>query len=59
MDDDFPRIISVEDPTATPGESARFQVYPHGIHVTIVNGVPIVLDGKLTGHLPGQVVSPA
>ena len=41
-----------------PGDSARFQAYPNGIHATIVNGVPIVLDGKLTGHLPGQVVSP-
>ena len=41
-----------------PGDSARFQAYPNGIHATIVNGVPIVLDGKLTGNLPGQVVSP-
>ena len=41
-----------------PGGSARFQAYPNGIHATIVNGVPIVLDGKLTGRLPGQVVSP-
>ena len=41
-----------------PGDSARFQAYPNGIHATIVNGVPIVLDGKITGNLPGQVVSP-
>jgi N-acyl-D-aspartate/D-glutamate deacylase len=41
-----------------PGDSARFQAYPNGIHATIVNGVPIVLDGTLTGNLPGQVVSP-
>ncbi|HEY5109586.1 MAG TPA: amidohydrolase family protein [Acidimicrobiales bacterium] len=41
-----------------PGNSGRFQAYPNGIHATIVNGVPIVLDGKLTGALPGQVVSP-
>ncbi|MGA2835750.1 MAG: amidohydrolase family protein [Acidimicrobiales bacterium] len=42
-----------------PGNSGRFQAYPNGIHATIVNGVPIVLEGKLTGHLPGMVVSPA
>jgi len=26
---------------------------------TIVNGQPIVLEGQLTGRLPGQVVSPS
>ena len=25
---------------------------------TIVNGVPIIVDGKLTGDLPGHVVRP-
>ena len=28
------------------------------VHATIVNGVPVVLDGKLTDALPGLVVSP-
>ena len=41
-----------------PGGIGRFQAYPNGIHATIVNGAPIVLDGTLTGRLPGQVVSP-
>ncbi len=41
-----------------PGDSARFQAYPNGVHATIVNGVPVVLEGKLTDALPGQVVSP-
>ncbi|MGO9029694.1 MAG: N-acyl-D-amino-acid deacylase family protein [Acidimicrobiales bacterium] len=41
-----------------PGGIGRFQAYPNGIHATIVNGEPIVLDGVLTGRRPGQVVSP-
>ena len=36
----------------------RFFAQPNGIAATIVNGEPIVLDGKLTGALPGQVVRP-
>jgi N-acyl-D-aspartate/D-glutamate deacylase len=36
----------------------RFFARPTGILATIVNGEPIVLDGKLTGALPGQVVRP-
>jgi N-acyl-D-aspartate/D-glutamate deacylase len=36
----------------------RFFARPNGIAATIVNGEPIVLDGKLTGALPGQVVRP-
>ena len=41
-----------------PGGTGRFQAYPNGIHATIVNGIPIVLDGALTDSRPGQVVSP-
>jgi N-acyl-D-aspartate/D-glutamate deacylase len=41
-----------------PGGTNRFQAYPNGIRATIVNGVPIVLDGKLTDRRPGRVVSP-
>jgi N-acyl-D-amino-acid deacylase len=36
----------------------RYFARPSGIAATIVNGEPIVLDGKLTGALPGQVVRP-
>jgi N-acyl-D-amino-acid deacylase len=36
----------------------RFFAQPNGIAATIVNGEPIVLDGKLTGALPGQVIKP-
>jgi N-acyl-D-aspartate/D-glutamate deacylase len=42
-----------------PGGIGRFQARPHGVSATIVNGVPIVLDGELTGALPGEVISPA
>jgi len=41
-----------------PGGEARFVARPTGVSATIVNGVPIVLDGKLTRALPGQVVRP-
>jgi len=37
----------------------RFFARPNGIAATIVNGEPIVLDGKLTGALPGRVVRPS
>jgi N-acyl-D-aspartate/D-glutamate deacylase len=36
----------------------RFFARPNGIAATIVNGEPIVLDGKITGALPGEVVRP-
>ena len=36
----------------------RFRYTPTGFKATIVNGVPVVEDGKLTGDLPGHVVSP-
>ena len=41
-----------------PGGAERFQAHPNGIHATIVNGEPIVLDGKLTDRRPGRVVAP-
>ncbi|MHB8669876.1 MAG: N-acyl-D-amino-acid deacylase family protein [Acidimicrobiales bacterium] len=41
-----------------PGGEARYSARPRGIHATVVNGTPIVLNGELTGELPGQVVSP-
>ena len=41
-----------------PGGVGRFKAWGKGVHATIVNGVPIVLDGELTGRLPGQVVRP-
>jgi N-acyl-D-aspartate/D-glutamate deacylase len=37
----------------------RFFAQPNGVAATIVNGVPIVLDGKVTGALPGRIVRPA
>jgi N-acyl-D-amino-acid deacylase len=42
-----------------PGGAGRYKAYGKGIYATIVNGQPIVLDGQLTGRLPGQVVAPA
>jgi N-acyl-D-aspartate/D-glutamate deacylase len=41
-----------------PGGEARFCARPRGVVATFVNGAPIVVDGKLTGALPGQVVRP-
>jgi N-acyl-D-aspartate/D-glutamate deacylase len=43
-----------------PNGEARYVSKPEGLHATIVNGVPIVLDGDLVGDgaLPGQVLRP-
>jgi len=41
-----------------PGGEGRFVARPQGFVATLVNGVPIVEDGKLTGALPGQVLRP-
>ena len=41
-----------------PGDQGRFSARPRGFAATIVNGEPIVLDGKLQTALPGQLVRP-
>jgi N-acyl-D-aspartate/D-glutamate deacylase len=43
-----------------PNGEARWRSWPKGVHATIVNGVPIVLDGELVaaGALPGTVLRP-
>lgn len=41
-----------------PGGGGRYRAYGHGVHATIVNGQPIVLEGELTGRLPGAIVRP-
>ncbi len=41
-----------------PGGEGRFSARPRGFVATIVNGEPIVLDGKLQSALPGQLVRP-
>jgi N-acyl-D-aspartate/D-glutamate deacylase len=41
-----------------PGGVSRVKAFGKGVSATIVNGQPIVLDGKLTGRLPGHVVAP-
>jgi N-acyl-D-aspartate/D-glutamate deacylase len=41
-----------------PGGAGRYRAFGSGVHATIVGGEPIVLDGELTGRLPGRVVSP-
>ncbi len=41
-----------------PGGVGRFKAYGRGVDATVVNGVPIVREGELTGALPGRVVSP-
>jgi N-acyl-D-aspartate/D-glutamate deacylase len=44
-----------------PNGEGRWSSRPEGVHATIVNGVPIVLDGELTDDagLPGRVLRPA
>lgn len=42
-----------------PGGVGRVKAWGKGVHATIVNGEPIVVEGKLTGRLPGRVVRPA
>ena len=39
-----------------PGGEARYLALPRGFVATIVNGEPIVEDGKLTSALPGQLL---
>ncbi len=41
-----------------PGGAGRFRAWPEGVHATIVNGVPVIVDGEPTGALPGMVSSP-
>ena len=41
-----------------PGGESRFSARPRGFIATIVNGEPIVLDGKLQTALPGEVLRP-
>ena len=41
-----------------PGGAGRYKAWGKGVKATIVNGQPIVLDGKLTKRLPGQIVRP-
>ena len=40
-----------------PGGEGRFVARPNGFVATLVNGVPIVEDGKLTGARPGEVLA--
>ena len=42
-----------------PGGEGRFLARPKGFVATLVNGVPIVENGKLTGALPGRVLRPS
>lgn len=41
-----------------PGGVGRFKALGQGVMATIVNGVPLVLHGELTGNAPGRVVAP-
>jgi N-acyl-D-aspartate/D-glutamate deacylase len=41
-----------------PGGIGRWKALGTGIKATIVNGEPIVLNGELTGAMPGHVVAP-
>ena len=41
-----------------PGGIGRWKALGTGVRATIVNGQPIVINGQLTGALPGHVVAP-
>lgn len=41
-----------------PGNVGRWKALGLGVKATIVNGVPIVRNGELTGAMPGQIVAP-
>jgi N-acyl-D-aspartate/D-glutamate deacylase len=41
-----------------PGGAGRFKAWPRGVHATVVNGAPVVVEGEPTGQLPGRVTSP-
>lgn len=41
-----------------PGNIGRWKALGTGVKATMVNGAPIVLDGKPTGAMPGHVVAP-
>ncbi|MEQ8840299.1 MAG: amidohydrolase family protein [Acidimicrobiales bacterium] len=41
-----------------PGGAGRFKAWPVGVHATIVNGVPVIVDDTPTGKLPGRIASP-
>jgi len=42
-----------------PGGAGRFKAGAQGVKATIVNGVPVIVDGLPTGALPGHTVRPA
>jgi N-acyl-D-aspartate/D-glutamate deacylase len=42
-----------------PGGVGRYKAIGKGVKATIVNGRPIVMDGKLTDELPGSLVRPS
>jgi N-acyl-D-aspartate/D-glutamate deacylase len=46
------------EPGALAGKAGRYVAKATGVAATIVNGVPIVEDGRLTGALPGRWVPP-
>lgn len=41
-----------------PGGVGRYKAWGAGVEATIVNGVPIVVGGQVTGALPGHVARP-
>jgi N-acyl-D-aspartate/D-glutamate deacylase len=42
-----------------PGGAGRFKAWPVGVHATVVNGVPIIVENEPTGARPGHVVRPS
>jgi N-acyl-D-amino-acid deacylase len=41
-----------------PGGIGRYKAWGRGVDATIVNGVPIIVSGSVTGDLPGHVLRP-
>jgi N-acyl-D-aspartate/D-glutamate deacylase len=49
-------VVFNPDSIADRSEFARPHVYSEGVHHLVVNGIPVLLDGSMTGERPGRVL---
>ena len=52
-------VEEFEPSVRLPGGAGRFKAGAQGVKATIVNGVPVIVDGVPTGALPGHTVRPS
>jgi len=53
------RALPRETVADLPGGGRRIIQRAEGVHAVIVNGQPLIEDGRATGAMPGRVLSPA